>query len=238
MIYVTSDLHGYPLADFQRLLKKAGFGRRDELIVLGDVIDRNGDGGIETLLWMTQQINVRMILGNHEAMMLSCGFLFENITTENVEQNMTPERVDLLANWLSNGAQPTIDAWKALYRRDPEVAEELLEYLQDCPLYEILKMPQRNFVLTHSGLGNYKPRKPVSSYTMDELIWNRPAITDRYFAKSLTIFGHTPTVYYGEEYKGRMLQTDTWIDIDTGASFGGHPMLLRLEDLQPFYADD
>ena len=87
MIYVTSDLHGYPLADFQRLLKKAGFTHRDELIVLGDVIDRNGDGGIETLLWMTQQINVRMILGNHEAMMLACSFLLET-----PEEPLTPER--------------------------------------------------------------------------------------------------------------------------------------------------
>ena len=28
----------------------------------------------------------------------------------------------------------------------------------------------------------------------------------------------------------------TWIDIDTGAAGGGAPMLLRLDDLQPFYA--
>ena len=50
MIYVTSDLHGYPLKDFQRLLNKANFGEDDFLFVLGDVIDRNGDGGVEMLL--------------------------------------------------------------------------------------------------------------------------------------------------------------------------------------------
>ena len=47
MNYVTSDLHGYPLADFLRLLDKARFSDADDLIILGDVIDRNGDGGVE-----------------------------------------------------------------------------------------------------------------------------------------------------------------------------------------------
>lgn len=69
MIFVTSDVHGYPLPDFLRLLEKAKFSDADDLIVLGDVIDRNGDGGIEMLRWMLQQVNVRMILGNHEAML-------------------------------------------------------------------------------------------------------------------------------------------------------------------------
>ena len=46
MIYVSSDLHGYPLSGFQKLLSRAGFSDSDYLFVLGDVIDRNGDGGI------------------------------------------------------------------------------------------------------------------------------------------------------------------------------------------------
>ena len=62
MIYVTSDLHGYPRAAFQRLLDQAAFSPQDELIVLGDVIDRNGDGGVSLLLWMMQQPNIRLIL--------------------------------------------------------------------------------------------------------------------------------------------------------------------------------
>ena len=84
MIYVTSDLHGYPLPDFLRLLGKADFSDADELIILGDVIDRNGDGGIAMLRWMLQQVNVRIILGNHEAMLLSCRFLFDTITDESL----------------------------------------------------------------------------------------------------------------------------------------------------------
>ena len=70
MIYVSSGLHGYPLPDFLRLLDQARFSDADDLIVPGDVIDRNGDGGIAMLRRMLQQVNVRMILGNHEAMLL------------------------------------------------------------------------------------------------------------------------------------------------------------------------
>ena len=44
--YVISDLHGYPISRLKQLLGKAGFGSRDFLYMLGDVIDRNNDGGI------------------------------------------------------------------------------------------------------------------------------------------------------------------------------------------------
>lgn len=49
MIYVISDLHGYPLAKFKKLLEKAAFSNNDFLYLLGDCIDRNGDGGVEML---------------------------------------------------------------------------------------------------------------------------------------------------------------------------------------------
>ena len=40
MIYVTSDLHGYPLEKFKELLGSAGFSDNDYLFVLGAVIAR------------------------------------------------------------------------------------------------------------------------------------------------------------------------------------------------------
>ena len=86
MIYATSDIHGYPLDAFRRLLDTAAFSDSDYLYVLGDVIDRNGDGGIEMLLWMMDQPNIEMILGNHEAMLLSCSFLFEEITDDAIDR--------------------------------------------------------------------------------------------------------------------------------------------------------
>lgn len=49
MTYVISDLHGYPLEKLKKLLAKADFGEDDFLYILGDVVDRNNDGGVEIL---------------------------------------------------------------------------------------------------------------------------------------------------------------------------------------------
>lgn len=49
MVYVISDLHGYPHDAFLALLERAGFSDTDFLYILGDVIDRNGNGRREGL---------------------------------------------------------------------------------------------------------------------------------------------------------------------------------------------
>ena len=61
MVYVTSDLHGYPPEKFKELLKKSGFTASDFLVILGDVIDR-GEYGAELLSWIIEQDNVELIL--------------------------------------------------------------------------------------------------------------------------------------------------------------------------------
>ena len=48
---MTSDLHDNDLNLFPDFLKRSGFdGERDRLIVPGDVIDGNGDGGVSLLI--------------------------------------------------------------------------------------------------------------------------------------------------------------------------------------------
>ena len=73
------------------------------------------------------------------------------------------------------------------------------------------------------------------NYSVDELIWTRPKLTQKYFDDMVTILGHTPTHFYGAEHRGKAVKTSSWIDIDTGAAYGGSPMLLRLDDMGEFY---
>ena len=236
MTYATSDLHGYPLDSFLWLLEKAGFSDSDVLYVLGDVIDRNGDGGIAMLRWMMSRPNVEFILGNHEAMMLSCTFLFEEITDENVDR-LTSEQLQSLMVWMRNGCSCTMNSLRTLKARNPEAYNDLTEYVRNAPLYAVTDACGRDFLLVHSGLGNFSPERKLSDYLPDELLWHRPSPDERYFPDRMTILGHTPTGYrFGE--KGKVFRTDTWIDIDTGAAGGGSPMLLRLEDLKAFYAEE
>ena len=58
-------------------------------------------------------------------------------------------------------------------------------------------------------------------------------IAGKYLVVEEKCDGANSAISFGED--GKMFRTDTWIDIDTGAAGGGAPMLLRLEDLQPFY---
>lgn len=230
MIYVTSDLHGVDPVQFQQLLDRAGFTDEDFLFVLGDVIDR-GDHGIELLKWMSQQPNVSLILGNHEALMLACSFAFDNPSLD----QLTNEEVQLLESWLDNGGGPTLKGLFRLHNEDPDLVTGILEYLQDAPLYECLEINGRVYVLVHSGLGNFRPDRRLSDYTPNELLFERPDLKTRYFRDATVVFGHTPTVYFGLENRGRAVRTDSWICIDTGVLKGDLPMLLRLDDEKEFY---
>lgn len=68
MDYVTGDIHGC-FDKFMKLLKKIKFSEKDNLYIIGDVIDR-GPKPIETLQYIMKQPNIYMTLGNHEDMML------------------------------------------------------------------------------------------------------------------------------------------------------------------------
>ena len=233
MTYIISDLHGYSLEKFKKLLTKAGFGEDDYLYILGDVIDRNGDGGIEMLQWLMYQYNIQMLLGNHEAALLSCAFLFDEVTEESIAA-MDTEKMQLFAEWTANGGDITVRELGKLNKENPAAVADILDFLRDLPLYERVSAGGREFLLVHAGLGNFAPDKAIEDYTADDLIWHRPNIDERYFEDIYTIFGHTPTAVFGKEYEGEILFTDTWACIDTGVGYDNEPILLRIEDFKEF----
>lgn len=233
MIYVISDLHGYPLANFKKLLEKAAFSDDDFLYLLGDCIDRNGDGGVEMLCWLLEQPNVQLILGNHEAMLLACSFVFEEITEETINA-LTAEKMGLLQQYMHNGGDVTLKALRDLRNRAPDLIADIFDYLHDAPLYEAVSAGGKDFLLLHSGIDHFEKAKKLSQYAQDDFLWTWTSLETDYFDEIITVFGHTPTLTYGEEYTGKILKTRTWIDIDVGAGFGQEPVLLRLDDLQEF----
>lgn len=233
-IYVTSDLHGLPLNELKRLLDGVGFNSNDWLYVLGDVIDRQNDGGVEILNWLLEQPNAQLILGNHEAMLLSCDFVFDEIT-ENSLSNLTQEKIELLMNYTQNGGEVTLKALRSLMQTNPETVACILDYLREAPLYETVSVAGKDYLLVHSGIDNFDKNKNLSEYAPDDFIWAWPKITDEYFDDVVTVFGHTPTAFYDHTYKGKILKTKTWIDVDVGVPYGNLPALLRLDDLKEFY---
>lgn len=233
MIYVTSDWHGYPLEKIQKLFESVNFSEDDYCFVLGDVIDRGKDG-IKLLKWLMLQPNIELILGNHEAMMLSCRFLFDEITEDSIN-NIAKDNLNIFLGWQKNGAQPTLDGMYSLSKAE---RNEILEYLCDAPLFDEVCVDGKKYIFTHSGLMNFNKNKDITEYSADELLWNRPSPDDEYYSDAITIFGHTPTLCFGDDFCGIAAHSDTWIDIDTGAAYGFAPMLLRLDDMQEFYLED
>lgn len=231
-VYVTSDLHGFSIKKFKQLLKVIDFSHSDWLYILGDVIDRNNDGGIAILLWLLEQPNVQLIRGNHEQMMLSCSWVFSQITDE-ASSSMSVNDIENLDRWLANGAKPTLSAIKHLLHTSPESVEDIMAYLSDTPLCESVEVNGQSFLLCHSGFQNFDENKKILDYSDTELLWNRPDKEERYFDDVLTVIGHTPTSYYG--CIGKAFRTDTWIDIDVGVSDGAAPMFLRLDDMKEIY---
>ncbi len=232
MIYCISDVHGLPLKKLKELLKKGGFGtnKDDFLFILGDVIDRGQPyGGIDILKWLLSQPNVQLLLGNHEAMMLACKWILNTVTDSSLAR-VTAEDMDLLANWMANGATPTLWALKKLAHHRPDIAHDIMDYLEDCPLCETVNVAGRDFILTHAGLGNFSPTKKLWDYTPEELLLHRPELTDVYYKNATVIFGHTPTAYWGSQYSGSPIYTPSWICINTGNT----PTLLRLDDMAEF----
>lgn len=69
MTYVLSDIHGN-LRRFESIMKQINLQSDDTLYVLGDVVDRYPDG-IKILRRIMKMPNARMLMGNHEYMMLN-----------------------------------------------------------------------------------------------------------------------------------------------------------------------
>ena len=223
MIYVTSDWKGCDPEEIKALFKKANFRESDFCFVLGGVTD-GGDHGIELLEWLMEQYNVELILGASEQLLLSHEYLFGDAPPA-----LSPVQKMLLSKWNEMGALPTITALKA---RKADQRDYIFEYLHDARLFDTVEVNGTDYILTCSGLGGFSETKKLSDYTEAELIWNAPKLTDRYFDHAVTVFGHVPTSHFGSEYDGKILKTDTWIDICTGT-----PTLLRLDDGAAFYAE-
>ena len=223
MIYVTSDWHGCDPEEIQALFKKANFKDSDFCFVLGNVTD-DGEHGIELLEWLMTQYNVELIAGASECLLLTHEYLFDDAPPA-----PTPVQMALLSKWNEMGALPTITALK---QKKAEERDYIFEYLREAQLFDTVEVKGRDYVLTHSGIGSFSPDKKLSDYTETELVWNVPKLTDRYFDNAVTVFGHIPTDHFGAEHAGKILKTDTWIDICTGV-----PTLLRLDDGAEFYAE-
>lgn len=231
MIYAISDIHG-EYEKYLEMLRKIDFSDDDLLFVLGDAVDR-GPEPVKLLSDMAARDNVYFLKGNHEGM---AGYVLRalnvEITDRNAETHLDAALMQAILEWQQNGGDVTMKAFRAL---SPEDRADLLDYIDDAPLYDTVDVGDRTFILVHSGLGNFSPDKRLRDYTFDELACVRPDYSRRYFSDDsiFIVSGHTPTL--AVTGRAEIHHSQNNILIDCGAAFGGRLACLRLDDFREFY---
>lgn len=243
MIYAIADIHGQ-YDKYISMLTKTNFCDDDILFALGDVIDR-GSHGMKILKDMMMRTKVYPILGNHEYMALTAiPWLMQEITDATVE-NIDPEMLQGLIEWMNVGGTASISKFRNLSR---EEQESILDYLSEFVLYEIVETNGKECVLVHAGLCNFDEKRTLDNYDLSEVLFHKPDYDIQYFEDKYLVTGHTPTriAYAAEqgmlleeltnsEYKDVIFKKNNHIAIDCGSSFGGKLGCICLDTLEEYY---
>ena len=241
MIYALSDIHGN-LRRFRSVMDQIELRPEDTLYVLGDVMDRYPDG-VAILRELMAMPNARLLLGNHEYMMLQV------MDPETVRSLSRWEKQKTLPRWFRNGGRVTMEAMAALEQAE---LDALLAYVRALPLYYELEVNGKAYRLIHAApLELYRRHRREYSNPTEFTVWHRWAPEEALPRDDGAVirFGHSATchfdpgadpmrIYYGP---GR-------IGIDCGAGYPenaalyGYPRgrlaCLRLDDGREFYSEE
>ena len=217
--YVISDVHGM-YDKFLAMLELIHFSDKDELYILGDVMDR-GPKPLEIIDYIINHKNIHLIKGNHESMF-----------TEYFEEGS-------LSLWYMNGGNAT---HSQIVQRDYLYEESLYKYIKRLPYYMVVD----NFILTHAGV--FFPEK-YNDMTVEEFLswqdeetslWSRSNIhSTKSFKDYKIICGHTPVQSINNNYDDvKIIHTPGHIYIDCGCCFtkaNGKLACLCLDDMKEYY---
>ena len=240
MIYVMSDIHGN-LRRFRSVMEKISLQPEDTLFVLGDVIDRFPHG-VTILRELMAMPNFKMLLGNHEYMML-------NVMDGNYHDNglRFSDYREALPVWYKNGGRVTQCAMEEL---DEQQREKIYAFLRGLPLFYEVELGDTVYRLIHAA-----PIELYSSHRWDYrsrtmfAVWHRWPLEESFDMNCTVIFGHTPTCYFEKKIDPmRIFHGEKRIGIDCGASLPvnaphlglphGRLACLRLDDMAEFYSEE
>lgn len=207
-IYAVGDIHGC-LDKLERLLAKIDPDpMRDQLIFLGDYIDR-GPSSYEVVAYLIS-LKKRMpetvfLKGNHEEMFLQY--------LSGIERHL----------FLTNGGKATLDS----YMKNKACADESLIPPDHLQFFSALGLYYQtgDYIFVHAGL---REGVPLESQKSEDLLWIRDAFiaSDYDFGKRV-VFGHTP-------FSIPLVQPNK-IGVDTGAVYGNRLTCVKLPEIVFFH---
>lgn len=167
-LLAIGDIHGC-LAELDQLLDQVEPNVEDQLVFLGDYIDRGPDsaGVVDRLLQLGERLPRLVCLrGNHEQMLLD--FL----------DNRNP------ADFLVNGGAETIASYRTNDRWPPPPAH--LDFFRKLRALYVTE----DFIFVHAGL---RPGIPLEEQDEEDMLWIRRDFleSDADWGKPV-VFGHTP----------------------------------------------
>ncbi len=233
MTYVMSDLHG-EYEKYVKMLELIQFNEDDTLYIVGDVLDR-GEHPIRILTDMSMRPNVIPMRGNHEELAehVLRRYCVE-ITEENCESHITGEDIEAMTMWMLDGGGTTIDEFRKL---PPDDRSFLMEYLDEFTDVIELTVGENTFVLTHGGLSDFHPDKPIEDYAPFRYGLDETDYDKRYYPDKYLVTGHVPTLRIDPACDGRIYIRNGHIALDCGATFGRPLGCLRLDDMKEFYVN-
>lgn len=215
MIWSISDIHGM-YDQFITLLRKID--DRDQIIFLGDYIDRGPDSKkvLDLLMILKRNQNCIFLMGNHEDMMLD---YFEG----------TNRYMDGV--WFYNGSLYTLKSFNY------DVEDEYLNFIRGFLLYYELEIKDKKYLFVHAGVN---PEKIINEQDNFDLLWIRDKFLqmDKRYYDYTIIHGHTPTQYINGNDKVYIKRDKDneiiSVDIDTGCVYNGKLTALGISEDNKF----
>lgn len=210
-ILAISDIHG-ELKLFDSLLEKVKYDAdEDQLILVGDYVDRGPDSkGVLNRVSELKRNGAVVLRGNHDEMML----------------NVVDGVSGALERWERNGALMTLQSYdssiESVILSAGAEFEKHISLIREMDYYYETK----DYIFVHAGVS---PDTPVQKTDPHTFLWIRELFYEKYSGDKTVIFGHTPTsairqeknhdIYFGE---------NNIIGIDGAATYGGQLNCLEL----------
>jgi len=210
---VIGDIHG-ELTMLKELLQKVAYdAATDELILLGDYIDRGPDSkGVLDFVQSLKAHGAICLSGNHEQLMLEA---FEDRSTDDwLHWLHTAGGVATLTSYGFD-----IEAIEQSMSCDGFLTVEIAAHLDVIRSLDIY-VERDDYIFVHGGVD---PEIPLSITPKHRLMWIRSEFHDNYRGKKTVVFGHTPTPRLHKE-RGNFAPyfgDNRIIGLDGGAVFGG-----------------
>ena len=214
-IYVCSDIHSH-----MDVLEEALSDLKDDdvLYIIGDAVDKGPDG-LQPLLKIMEDPRCRMLMGNHDLMML------QYLSCLNHEDKVRESDMnEIRRTWLQlNGGLDTLRSYVLL---DADKQQEVLHFLESLPLAVNVETEEDKFLLVHAAvpqeyedLDGTVPldvirdeEYPFLYDWKNDFVWSRNI---KLVADKVIISGHTFVQNYGTD---EIVAAGDfhWFDIDCG----------------------